>query len=284
MALDIVYGYQGKDHVRASQLGRLLEGTIGGGRYVLETQDQLQATMQTANLVRIGTGDLVMDNRYITNESYQELTVESGQSGYNRNDLVVAKYSRASGSDVDHSVETVELAVIKGTPTTGAAADPSYTAGDIAAKDAAAVYPLWRLPITGLNVGTPVQLFEVLPSYSAFRDSVSQSIQLISVTAVDSASHPSYVKRGGWVQLRGRIKSSAMNSKVCNLTSIIDPDEIPPQGVNRNFCCFAIGAYGPNGTHEAIAANLFMGSDGILTCGAYCTSCDLSGVILRAKG
>lgn len=174
MALDIVYGYQGKDHVKASQLARLLSGTIGGGRYVLDTQDGLKATMQTANKVRIGTGDLVMDGRYITNEAYQELTVASGQSGYNRNDIVGVQYTRASGSDVDHSVETPTLKVLKGTQTTGSASDPSYTAGDIAAGDASAFMPLWRLPITGLNVGTPVKLFEKIAPYNEFRDSVSR--------------------------------------------------------------------------------------------------------------
>lgn len=188
MALDIVYGYQGKDHVKASQLARLLSGTIGEGRYVLGTQNAMAATMQTANKVRIGTGDLVMDGRYITNEAYQELAVESGQSGYNRNDLVGVQYSRASGSDADHSVETVSLVVKKGTQTAGDATDPSYTAGDIAAGDASAFYPLWRLPITGLNVGTPVKLFEELEPYSDFRDSVSQLMYTTSKKVTVQAS------------------------------------------------------------------------------------------------
>jgi hypothetical protein len=34
--------------------------------------------------------------------------------------------------------------------------------------------PLWRLPITGVSVGAPVQLFTVLPSLKALGDSVSQ--------------------------------------------------------------------------------------------------------------
>ncbi len=174
MALDIVYGYQGKDHVKASQLARLLSGTIGEGRYVLGTQNKMAASMQTANKVRIQTGDLVMDGRYITNEAYQDLTVDSGQSGYKRNDLVGVQYTRASGSDADHAVETVSLVVKKGTQTTGTATDPSYTAGDISAGDASAFYPLWRLPINGLTVGTPVKLFEEAQTVSDLRDSISQ--------------------------------------------------------------------------------------------------------------
>ena len=181
MALDIVYGYQGKDHVKASQLARLLSGTIGEGRYVLGTQNKMAASMQTANKVRIQTGDLVMDGRYITNEAYQDLTVDSGQSGYKRNDLVGVPYTRASGSDADHAVETVSLVVKKGTQTTGTATDPSYTAGDISAGDASAFYPLWRLPINGLTVGTPVKLFEEAQTVSDLRDSISRVVEFEDV-------------------------------------------------------------------------------------------------------
>ena len=166
MALDVVYGKQKKDHVKASQLGRLLAGTTGGGRYVLGTQEHMAATMQTANLVRIGTGDFVMDNRYITNEAYVDLMVGSGQSGYNRNDLVCVRYEK-DGS----GIETANLVVVKGTPTAGEAADPPFAHGSIVDGDSLAEFPLWRLPIEGLNVRTPVPIFEELEPYARFRES-----------------------------------------------------------------------------------------------------------------
>ena len=196
MALDIVYGYQGKDHVKASQLARLLSGTIGEGRYVLGTQNEMAASMQTANKVRIATGDLVMDGRYITNEAYQDLTVDSGQSGYKRNDLVGVQYSRASGSDADHAVETVSLVVKKGTQTTGTATDPSYTAGDIAAGDASAFYPLWRLPINGLTVGTPVQLFDKAPSVADLRETISQTVSVLQSQTSNAVTVTAYERAG----------------------------------------------------------------------------------------
>lgn len=171
MALDVVYGKQKKDHVKASQLGRLLAGTTGGGRYVLGTQEHMAATMQTANLVRIGTGDFVMDNRYITNEAYVDLTVGSGQSGYNRNDLVCVRYER-DGS----GIETADLVVVKGTPTAGEAADPSFAHGSIVDGDSLAEFPLWRLPIEGLNVRTPVPVFDELEPYAKFRKSALERI------------------------------------------------------------------------------------------------------------
>ena len=171
MALDIVYGFQGKDHVTAAQLGRLLAGTVGGGRYVLNTQNKLKAEMQTANKLRIGTGDLVMDGRYMTNEAYVELTVNSGVSGQKRNDIAGVRYEKASGT----GIETSDFVVLEGTSTSGTPADPEYEEGNILEESTTAFMPLWRIPIDGLNVGKPVQLFEEIKSSKDIWDSVSQT-------------------------------------------------------------------------------------------------------------
>ncbi len=170
MAFDGVFAFQGKNHITASQLGRLVQGTAGDGRYVLPTQDRLQATMQTANKVVIGSGDLVMDGRYVTNEAGAELTVESGTSGYNRNDIVALRYSK----DGSTGVESFEPVVIKGAPVTGTAADPAVDAGAISDGSSEALMPLWRIPIRGLAPGTPERIATVGKTLTEIGDSVSQ--------------------------------------------------------------------------------------------------------------
>ena len=170
MAFDGVFAFQGKNHITASQLGRLVQGTAGDGRYVLPTQDKLQATMQTANKVVIGSGDLVMDGRYVTNETGAELTVESGTSGYNRNDIVALRYSK----DGSTGVESFEPVVIKGAPVTGTAADPAVDVGAISDGSSEAMMPLWRIPIRGLAPGTPERIATVGKTLSEIGDSVSQ--------------------------------------------------------------------------------------------------------------
>lgn len=170
MAFDGVFAFQGKDHITAPQLGRIVEGVAGCGRYVLPTLNEMAATMQTANKVRIATGDLVMDGRVVTNEAAVDLTVESGVSGYKRNDLVVCSYAR----DASTGVETFEAKVVKGTQTTGTAADPDIDEGDISSGSSSAAMPLWRIPIDGITPGTPVRIAPVTSSLSDLRDSVSQ--------------------------------------------------------------------------------------------------------------
>lgn len=171
--MDIVIGYQGKDHVKAEQLRRLIAGMAGDGTYVLGTQNELAATMVTANQVRIDTGDIVAaGGAYATVETPETLIIESGATGQKRIDLVVARYEK----DASTSVESMELAVVKGTPVSyGDAADPEVQEGSIAAGDSPVEVPLWRIPIDGLAPGTPEQLFETIPSIDALRDSVSQA-------------------------------------------------------------------------------------------------------------
>lgn len=170
MAFDGVFAFQGKDHITASQLGRIVEGVAGKGRYVLPTLNQMTAEMQTANKVRVGTGDLVMDGRVVTNEAAVDLTVESGTSGYKRNDLVVCRYTKNAST----GVENFAAEVVKGTPTTGTAADPEVTEGDISTGSASAVMPLWRIPLDGITPGAPVRIAPVASTLKTLGDSVSQ--------------------------------------------------------------------------------------------------------------
>lgn len=175
--MDIVIGFQGKEHITASQVGRILAGMAGEGVYVLATQNQLAATMQTANQVRIDTGDLVMHGRVATVETPETLTVESGATGQKRNDLVVARYQK----DASSSVESIQLVVVKGTPVSyGDSSDPQINGGSILDGDSPVDVPLWRIPIDGLAPGTPVKLFEVAPSADGLRDSVSQMVSVWS--------------------------------------------------------------------------------------------------------
>ena len=174
--MEIVVGFQGREHVTAGQVGRILAGMAGDGVYVLRTQSQLAASMVTANQVRIGTGDLVMHGRVATVETPETLTVESGVSGQKRSDLVVARYTK----DQSTSVEKIELVVVKGTPVSyGDPADPEINEGSVLDGDSPVDVPLWRIPVDGLAPGTPERLFEDAPSSADLRDSVSRTSALI---------------------------------------------------------------------------------------------------------
>lgn len=171
--MELVTGHSGSDHVDSTDAGAMHAGIVGTGTYVLGTGGRLVATMQSANVVRIADGDLMMQGRHATIEAgaYDELTIQNGTQAQKRNDLVVAHYERKTSAPY---TESLDLRVIKGTPTSGSPTDPEYQEGDILAGDAVVEAPLYRITLDGITVGEPVPLFDVLLPMADLWDSVSQ--------------------------------------------------------------------------------------------------------------
>ena len=192
MAFDGVISFQGKDHITAPQIGRLIAGVAGSVRGILQTQNQIKAAMQTANRVRIDTGDVLFDARMVTNEEPFELNVANGRAGYKRNDLVVLKYSKQTDG-----VEKFTCEVIQGTPTNqGNPVDPTYVKGDILSGSTTACMPLYRLPINGITVGEPVSL---LPT-----------IKVLGEEKEDTSKHWTTLQDDGTCRVRYCIRSGVM--------------------------------------------------------------------------
>ena len=194
MAFDGVISFQGKDHITAPQIGRLIAGVAGSVRGILQTQNQIKAAMQTANRVRIDTGDVLFDARMVTNEEPFELNVANGRAGYKRNDLVVLKYSKQVGG-----VEKFTCEVIQGTPTSeGNPTDPTYVKGDILSGSTTACMPLYRLPINGITVGEPVSL---LPTIKVLGEEKEDTLKHWTTLQDDGVCRVRYCVRGGMMYL-----------------------------------------------------------------------------------
>lgn len=160
MAFEIVDGMTGTKHISSDDLSALNIATIGESNCVLNYGDNFKLTMASANSATLGTGVGMVGGKRFWNQAATSLTIQSGTQGQKRNDLVVARYAKTS-----EGIESITPVVIKGTPTTGTAADPEVTANDL---------KLWRVPLDGISVGEPVKLFEPVASLATIGDSVSQ--------------------------------------------------------------------------------------------------------------
>lgn len=159
--LHLVTGYAGEAHITADDQGSLNAAVFGEGQFVLKRGNKLSASIVTNNKIKVLDGDILMQGRHIrlNNGTYVELAIENGAQGYNRRDLIVARYTKNPST----GVEDCNLIVIKGTATTGTASDPEYTIGDIISGNALQNdMPLYRVPINGLNVQNLVPLFAVV--------------------------------------------------------------------------------------------------------------------------
>ena len=159
MAFEIVDGMTGTKHISSEDLAALNTATVGKADCVLKYGDDFALTMASANSATLGTGVGMVGGRRFWNQAPTSLTIQSGTQGQKRNDLVVARYEKTSAG-----IESITPVVIKGTPTTGAAADPATTANDL---------KLWRVPLDGINAGTPVRLFEPVTPLATLGESVS---------------------------------------------------------------------------------------------------------------
>lgn len=159
--LHLVTGHQGSAHISAADQGSLYAAILGAGNYVLARGKQFAVSVISNNQIRIADGDLMMQGRHVrlNEDTYTDLTIENGTQGYKRNDLIVCRYTLAQST----GEEECNLVVIKGEETTGTASDPEYSSGSILGGDTQVDFPLYRVPLSGLSVGTPVQLFSVLP-------------------------------------------------------------------------------------------------------------------------
>lgn len=164
---ELVTGHAGKAHATAEQAAGLNAGILGLDDYVLNVHDKFKITVVSANKVTIGTGELVMQGRHVSQGTPEDLIVTNGSQGQKRNDLIVCRYAKDS-----QNIESAKLVVVRGTPTTGTPTDPAVNT--TSPLDGGTTYdmPLYRIPLDGITIGTPVALFNVLKPMSDVWDSL----------------------------------------------------------------------------------------------------------------
>lgn len=180
---ELVTGHAGKAHATAEQAAGLNAGILGLDDYVLDVHDKLKITVVSANKVTIGTGELVMQGRHVSQGTPEDLIVTNGSQGQKRNDLIVCRYAKGS-----QNIESAKLVVVRGTPTTGTPTDPAVNT--TSPLDGGTTYdmPLYRIPLDGITIGTPVALFNVLKPMSDVWDSLTQMPDIESGMFIGSTS------------------------------------------------------------------------------------------------
>ena len=167
MTIELVDGKAGTAHISSEDKAIIHQSKFGASDMVYAWGDALKCTMGSANKATIGTGCASIQGLDWHITAAETVQIDNGSQGMKRNDIIAAHYHRDSTS----GIEKVELVVLKGTPNATTAADPTIPDGKILSGATDAYQPLWRIPLDGITVGTPVQLFS---TRNALWDSVSQ--------------------------------------------------------------------------------------------------------------
>lgn len=129
---------------------KFFAAAVQGGEYIMQTDQNLAATLITANKVRISGGAYVTQGNPIALNvgSYVDIDVESGTAGTYRNDLICARFVR----DEDGN-EAGSVVLLKGSMDLVGGVDPAYNVGDINAGGAVTHdTPLYRVCLNGQSV------------------------------------------------------------------------------------------------------------------------------------
>ena len=182
MAIELVTGHAGQGHVSSADAGRLNAGICGAGKYVLDTGLKFAYSIESANLIRIASGDAVNQGRHITipQNTYEDANILNGAQGKTRIDVIVLRYSKVT-RQVDSQTVTVEEAsvnVIKGTevPTGSTPEAPAVVSGNIFDGTITDDMPLYHVLITDTSVTSVTPVFTVMPSINGLHQDILDMI------------------------------------------------------------------------------------------------------------
>ena len=155
MTIELVDGKAGVAHISSEDKAIIHQAKFSKSDVVYDWGDAFKCSMSSSNRATIGTGCASIQGLDWHITAAESVTISNGSQGMKRNDIICAHYHRDSKT----GNENVALTVLKGTPNATAAADPTIPSGKILSGAVDAYMPLWRIPLDGITVGTPVRLF-----------------------------------------------------------------------------------------------------------------------------
>lgn len=212
--MNIVTGYKGEAHITSAQDRAVNQGSYGTGYYILAIGQRLAAEAVSATEVRIKDGALAMEGcvAVIETGDYESLSIQNGSQGMLRTDLIVAKYTRTAGTNV----ESIELLVKTGTPATSNPATPSYTSGSIQEGDSPVEMPLYRVNISGITIASITQVAELCWTQKGLKDKMGTASLATTATNLSAAINE---HEGDINTLKGRtINGNSLGSGNITLT------------------------------------------------------------------
>lgn len=184
MAMHLVTGYAGEEHITAADQGAFNAAFFGTGQYVMEAGNMCEASITSNSNVRILDGDILMKGRHIRIKpnTYEDVPISTGTAGVNRNDLIVVEYNK----DTTTGIETIALKVIKGTETEGTPSDPVYTDGDILGDATFNQMPLYRVKLEGVVLSSIEPMFDTILNYQSLAEKYKAEFVKACETHLDS--------------------------------------------------------------------------------------------------
>lgn len=156
--MKIITGYRGEPHITSQQDRNVNIGIFGSGTHIVNVGSKMAATIVSANEITIADGLLVAEGctAEIARGTSESIAVDNGSQGMLRKDLIVARYTRESGT----GIEDMQLVYIAGTPAASSPALPSYNTGSIANGDTIVDFPIYTINLDGISIESVTRMVD----------------------------------------------------------------------------------------------------------------------------
>lgn len=196
-------------HIYAEDDAAIYEAIVGGDG-VYDIGNKMEATVIDNNTVRISNGVLSVGGHLarIKYGDYQDMVIDNGESGKNRNDLIVANFSTTGPRGVD----TYTLKVIKGEAVSGEAADPVVADGNLYEGATERDLPLYRVRLEGISIVAVDVLYSMKNTMENMQKELAGLNSKLSVT-ITASNGLAYERYGdGKMRVYGRVTTAGSTS------------------------------------------------------------------------
>ena len=209
--MELVTGRAGSPHITAQQDRQLHQGIWGEGAYILNTGNMLEPVVQSSNKILIKDGALMYQGALFSVKvgTTDEITIDNGNQGMQRKDLVVARYTY----DSEQNIESASWLVYKGTAVGSNPVLPSGISGDIQAGDNVVDVPYLAVTLEGINIVSVDVIPEVVPDIPTINASLAElddkvGIKIVDILQCDITYGDDFIiEGGGYHTCTGTIKS-----------------------------------------------------------------------------
>lgn len=162
---------EAEPHIYAEDDAAIYQAIFGGDG-VSTIGQACKATVLSNNKVRIADGVICVGGHMarIPYGEYCDCEIANGQSGKNRNDIIVAKFLTTGTGGID----TMTCEVKEGVADT-TAADPALTQDDVYTGGKIRECPLYRVKIEGLSIVAVEQLFDLKPTAEELKELIDRT-------------------------------------------------------------------------------------------------------------
>ena len=168
---------EAEPHIYAEDDAAIYQAIFGGDG-VSTIGQACKATVLSNNKVRIADGVICVGGHMarIPYGEYCDCEITNGQSGKNRNDIIVAKFLTTGTGGIDTMTCEVKEGVADTTAT-----DPTLTRDDVYTGGKIRECPLYRVKIEGLSIVAVEQLFDLKPTAEELKELIDETDSEIKI-------------------------------------------------------------------------------------------------------